>query len=120
MEQMLEALLGPKWIEWKMSLAAYLGVDDSVAGSVLGGVAQQLMGRYSTGKLDLASLQQPSAVIELLGQLDLESEAKQAGIDKEKLVSGLVRIVPELITSAGAILGGGAGLGGMLGNMDLS
>ena len=117
---MLETLLGPKWVEWKMHLAANLSVDDSVAGSILGGVAQQLMGRYSTGDLDLASLQQPSAVIELLGQLDLGSVAEQAGIEKDKLASGLARIVPELITSAGAILGGGAGLGGMLGNLDLS
>lgn len=120
MEQMLEALLGPKWIEWKMQLSSSLGVDTDAAGTLLGGIAQQLMGHYSTGNLDLESLKQPSAVIELLGQLDLDALATQAEITKEKLASGLARIVPELVESAGAILGGGAGLGGILGNLDLS
>ncbi len=116
MEQMLEALLGAKWIEWKMQLAASLGVDDASAGSVLGGIAQQLMGRYSTGDLDLESLQQPSEVAELLTQLDLASLASQVGVDTEKLMAGLAQIVPDLVTSAGAILGG-SGLGDVLGNM---
>lgn len=117
MEQMLEALLGAKWIEWKLQLAASLGVDDVAAGALLGNIAQQLMGKYSTGDLDLQSLQQPSAVMELLTQLDLANLAGQAGIDTAKLTSGLASIIPDLVTSAGAILGGDSGLGGILGNL---
>ncbi len=97
--------MGAKWIEWKMQLAASVGVDEAASGSLLGGVAQLLMGRYSTGDLDLQSRQQPAAVIELLGQLDLASLANQAGVDVAKLTSGLAAIVPDLVTSAGAILG---------------
>jgi len=117
MEQMLEALLGAKWIEWKMQLAASAGVDEAAAGGLLGGIAQLLMGKFSTGDLDLQSLQQPAAVMELLGQLDLASLASQAGIDTGKLTAGLAGIVPDLVTSAGAILGGSSGLGHMFGNM---
>ncbi len=117
MEQMLEALLGTKWIEWKLQLATSLGVDDATAGGLLGGIAQQLMGRFSTGDLDLQKLQQPAAVMELLGQLDLTTLANQAGIDATKLTAGLACIVPDLAASAGSILGGDSGLGGIFGNM---
>jgi uncharacterized protein YidB (DUF937 family) len=120
MEQMLEALLGPKWVEWKMQLSASLGVDDAAAGTVLGGLAQQLMGRFTSGQLNLARLNEPGAVVDLLGELDLDSLANQIGIDRAKLSAGLTRIVPDLVQSAGSILGGGSGLSDLLGNLDLS
>lgn len=117
---MLQALLGPKWIEWKAQLSASLQVDDESAGSVLGGLAQQIMGRFSAGQLDLEGLQKPEGLAELLGQLDLDSLAAQVGVDTPKLSEGLAKIVPDLIASASAILGGGGGLSGVLGNLDLS
>ncbi|MDF1839398.1 MAG: hypothetical protein P1V35_16140 [Planctomycetota bacterium] len=120
MEQMLQALLGPKWIEWKAQLSASLQVDDEAAGGVLGGIAQQIMGRFTAGQLDMASLQQPGGVNELLGQLDLDAVASQAGVDTPKLTQGLAQIVPDLIASASSILGGGGGLSDVLGNLDLS
>jgi hypothetical protein len=120
MEQMLQALLGPKWIEWKMQLAASLEVDDATAGEILGGVAQQLMGRFTSGQLDLESLKQPGAVNDLLGELNLNSIANPVGIEPAKLSAGLMQIVPDLIASAGAILGGGGGLSNILGNLDPS
>ncbi|MCA9000949.1 MAG: hypothetical protein KDB61_03430 [Planctomycetes bacterium] len=87
---------------------------------MLGGIAGQLMTRFTSGQLNLESLKQPGAVVDLLGELDLDALADPIGIDRAKLSAGLTRIVPDLVQSAGSILGGGAGLSSMLGNLDLS
>ncbi|MEZ6005407.1 MAG: hypothetical protein R3F17_14875 [Planctomycetota bacterium] len=119
MEQMIEALLGTQWGEWKARVAGQLDVDASQAGKLLGGAAQQVMGLFTQGRLDLASLQTPKGVSSLLDQLNLADLAQQAGVEAQRLEGALGHVLPDLVAKAGSILGGGSGLGSILGNLNI-
>ena len=114
---MIQALLGPQMAQWKATLAGQLNVSEDQAGALLGSAAQQVMGLFTQGKLDLAQLQQAQGLGRLLDQLDLKALAQNAGIDAAKLESGLAKVLPELVRSASALLGGAGGLSDLLGKL---
>lgn len=118
MEQMIQALLGPQWVQWKATLSAQLNVSDDQAGQLLGAAAQQVMGLFTQGKLDVAALQAPQGVARLLEQLDLQALAQNVGIDAARLEGGLGRVLPELVQSARALLGGAGGIGDLFNNLN--
>ena len=118
MEQMIQALLGAQWSEWKARLAGHLGIEDAQAGDVLSGAAQQIMGLYTQGKLQRGDLQNPQGVASLLEQLDVKSLAAPVDIDPARLEGGLAAVLPDLVRGASALLGG-SGLSDFLGNLNL-
>ncbi len=115
---MIQALLGPQWAQLKATLGAQLNVSEDQAGQVLGSAAQQVMGLFTQGKLDLSALKAPQGVGRLLEQLDLQALAQNAGIDRARLEGGLGQVLPQLVESARALLGGAGGLGDLFNNLN--
>ncbi len=115
---MIQALLGTQWTTWKSQFASDLDIGEDKAGPVLAEAAQQVMGLFTQGKLDVQKVQTPEGASDLLNHIDTVSMAQMAGVEKGKVESALGELLPSIIQQAGAMLGGGSGLSDMLGNLN--